>query len=98
MHCWHIITQSENILLTSQDFHLPGKKVLQSSDNHFEAVLIDVSEHPIERPKKTAKVLLRQKENTCAKNTGSSGEAKQKDSLYLYRQESQARFSVIQRK
>jgi hypothetical protein len=35
-------------------FHLPGKKSLLLKENHFEVVLIDVPESPVERPKKTA--------------------------------------------
>jgi len=31
---------------------LPGKKALQASDTVFEVVLVDVSEQPVERPKK----------------------------------------------
>jgi hypothetical protein len=54
MHCWRIITQTEKILLTAKDFHLPGKKVLPQVENHFEVIVVDVSEHPIERPKKNS--------------------------------------------
>lgn len=42
----------ENALIQSEQFHLPGKKVLQASDTVIEVVLIDVTEQPIERPKK----------------------------------------------
>jgi len=42
----------ENALVRSGKFRLPGKKVLQPSDTVFEVVLVDVSEQPIERPKK----------------------------------------------
>lgn len=47
------IQKVENTLVRSGKFRLPGKKVLQSSDTMFEVVLVDVSEQPIERPKKT---------------------------------------------
>ncbi len=46
------IQKVENALVRSGKFRLPGKKVLQSSDTIFEVVLVDVSEQPIERPKK----------------------------------------------
>jgi len=46
------IQKVENVLAHSGKFRLPGKKVLQSSDTVFEVVLVDVSEQPIERPKK----------------------------------------------
>ena len=46
------IRKVENALVRSGKFRLPGKKALQSSDTVFEVVLVDVSEQPIERPKK----------------------------------------------
>lgn len=46
------IQKVENALVRSGKFRLPGKKILQSSDTVFEVVLVDVSEQPIERPKK----------------------------------------------
>jgi hypothetical protein len=46
------IQKVENVLARSGKFRLPGKKMLQSSDTVFEVVLVDVSEQPIERPKK----------------------------------------------
>jgi len=42
----------EDVLVGSGKFRLPGKKALQPSDALFEVVLVDVSEQPIERPKK----------------------------------------------
>ena len=47
------IWKVENALVRSGKFRLPGKKALQASDTIFEVVLVDVSEQPIERPKKT---------------------------------------------
>ena len=46
------IQKVENILIKSRQFHLPGKKVFQSSDLEIEVVLIDATEQPVERPKK----------------------------------------------
>jgi len=46
------IRKVENTLVRSGKFRLPGKKTLQASDTVFEVVLVDVSEQPIERPKK----------------------------------------------
>jgi hypothetical protein len=34
---------------------LPGKKAIQTSDVDLEVVVVDVSEHEIERPKKNKK-------------------------------------------
>ena len=46
------IRKLEDALVRSGKFRLPGKKALQSSDTVFKVVLVDVSEQPIERPKK----------------------------------------------
>ena len=49
------IRKVENALVRSQKFRLPGKKALQPSDTVFEVILLDVSEQPVERPKKARK-------------------------------------------
>jgi len=46
------IRKVEDVLVRSKKFRLPGKKALQASDMVFEVVLVDVSEQPVERPKK----------------------------------------------
>jgi Helix-turn-helix of DDE superfamily endonuclease len=43
----------EDVLIKDKAFSLPGRKALLKTDNEFEIVLIDVTESPIERPKKT---------------------------------------------
>jgi hypothetical protein len=50
--CWRIVTNTEAILLASELFHLPGKKKLTGGGVLSEVVIVDVSESPIERPKK----------------------------------------------
>ncbi len=47
------INKVEDALMRSGEFRLPGKKVLQPSDTLIEVVVVDVSEQPIERPKKS---------------------------------------------
>ena len=47
------INKVEDALVRSGEFRLPGKKALQPSDTLIEVVLVDVSEQPIERPKKS---------------------------------------------
>jgi hypothetical protein len=47
------INKVEDALGRSSEFRLPGKKVLQPGDTLIEVVLVDVSEQPIERPKKS---------------------------------------------
>ena len=47
------IRKVEDVLIRSGEFRLPGKKALKSSDTVIEVVLIDATEQPIERPKKS---------------------------------------------
>jgi len=47
------IKKIENVLMKSGEFRLPGRKALQPSDTVIEVVLIDATEQPIERPKKS---------------------------------------------
>ena len=51
------IRKIEAVLIQSQQFHLPGKKTLQASETTFEIVVLDATEQPIERPKKTTQTL-----------------------------------------
>ena len=46
------IRKVEDALVRSKKFRLPGRKTLQTSETVFEVVLVDVSEQPVERPKK----------------------------------------------
>jgi hypothetical protein len=48
------IKRVENVLMKSGEFRLPGRKALQPSDTQIEVVLIDATEQPIERPKKSS--------------------------------------------
>ena len=49
-----IIQEMEAILIQDKRFHLPGKKALVQPENIFEVVLVDVTESPVERPKKNS--------------------------------------------
>ena len=51
----------ENVLIKDGTFALPGKKALLQSDTKFEVVLIDVTESPIERPKKDSGGVIQEK-------------------------------------
>jgi hypothetical protein len=59
-----IVRKVEDILVSSGQFRLPGKKTLQPSDLQIEVVLVDATEQPIERPKKSKNVI------TAAKRSG----------------------------
>ena len=62
------VKKYEKILIRAKEFHLPGKRQLYKTATSFEMVVIDATESPIERPKKTKVVLFRQKEKTFLKN------------------------------
>jgi hypothetical protein len=49
-----IIKEIESILIKDPRFHLPVKKSLLKEENQFEVVLIDVTESPVERPKRNS--------------------------------------------
>ena len=59
----------ENVLVKDGSFSLPKKRALQQEDLDVEVVLIDATECEIERPKKTKRMVFRQKEKTYNKNT-----------------------------
>ena len=52
---YRIIRKTEQTLSTSRAFTLPGKKKLAAVDTQIEVVVVDVTETPIERPKKNKK-------------------------------------------
>jgi len=52
--CWSTIRWIENALIQSGVFRLPGKKKLVEDGADFEVVLIDATETPVERPKKSS--------------------------------------------
>lgn len=50
--CYRNCRWVEDTLMKSKTFHLPGKKALYDEKMHEGCVLIDVTESPVERPKK----------------------------------------------
>ena len=52
-------------MIKDKRFHLPGKKVLK--ENTFEVVLVDVTESPVERPKKNNEKFTQVKRNGTLK-------------------------------
>jgi len=63
------VKKVENVLIQSKQFHLPGKKALQPSDTVIEIVLVDVTEQPIERPKKGSAGIIVAKEASHPEST-----------------------------
>jgi hypothetical protein len=51
------IQKIENALIKSEHFHLPGRKCLHSGGMELEIIVVDATEQPVERPKKTAGAL-----------------------------------------
>ncbi len=51
------IERVENALIKSGQFSLAGRKTLRD-DHSLEVVVVDIAESPVERPKKTANLLL----------------------------------------
>ena len=49
------MTRVENVLVQDGSFRLPGKKALLSPENAGRTFAVDVTESPIERPKKNKK-------------------------------------------
>lgn len=49
---YRIIKKTEEILIKSEIFSLPGKKTLRDEQGRFKVVIIDATEQPIERPKR----------------------------------------------
>lgn len=50
-----VIRRVEDILTKSRAFKLPGKKKLQLAHHEIEFIVVDVTETPVERPKKSKK-------------------------------------------
>lgn len=61
---YRIIRKIEDTLTKSRTFTLPGKKSLAYSDYQVQVVIVDVTESPIERPKKNKKGFIVEKRNS----------------------------------
>ena len=51
----------EDTLIKHPDFALPGRKALLKSDMEYDVVLIDATETPVERPKKSKSIFIQEK-------------------------------------
>ena len=59
--CYRNIRWVEDVLIKHPDFALPEHKALLKSNTSYEVVLIDATETPIERPKKTKSIFTQEK-------------------------------------
>jgi len=55
---YRLLKWVENVLIKDGTFSLPGRKALLKSDVEYEVVLIDVTETPIERPKRGKNITI----------------------------------------
>jgi hypothetical protein len=68
---FRIIKWVENTLIKDGTFSLPGRKALLKSDTQYEVVLIDATESPIERPKKSKNITTVARKSGHPKNADS---------------------------
>jgi hypothetical protein len=69
--CWRVVRDLEERLIKSGEFSLTRKQAL-ASDFEFQVVVADVSEHPIERPKKSNAATTQGKRNATLSRAKSS--------------------------
>ena len=53
-----LVRDVESVLIKSGKFSLPRKRVLYEADNEIELVIIDATESPIQRPKKSKETTI----------------------------------------
>lgn len=51
----------EDTLIKHPDFALPGRKALLKSDIEYDVILVDATETPIERPKKSKNIFIQER-------------------------------------
>ncbi len=86
----------ENTLAKSKVFRLPGRKAVAASERVFDVVLIDATETPIERPKKTKALLFGQEEAAHAENPARRRKIDTPHSLPRARKRTATRLPAVQ--
>ena len=82
--CCRTVHWVEKTLIASEVFHLPGRKALPGDAAAFEVFLVDATESPVERPKKTAPMLFRKEMVSYPENAGGRQQGNQTGHLYPY--------------
>ena len=82
--CCRTVHWVEKTLIASRLFHLPGRKALLENATAFEVFLVDATESPVERPKKTAPLLFRKEKAPHPENAGGRQQGNQADHLSPY--------------
>jgi hypothetical protein len=67
----------EDTLAKDKTFKLPGKKVLKKAEDAIQYIVVDVTESPIQRPKKGKKSIILEKKASYDKNSGNHRREKQ---------------------
>jgi len=93
---YRAIKRVEDVLTKSGAFSPPGKKALLRDGMDCEVVLVDATETPIERPKKTAQALFGQEEAARRENAGGGEEIRRADSLPGFRLQENPRLPALQ--
>ncbi|SPR09150.1 IS5 family transposase ISOt6 [Orientia tsutsugamushi] len=74
----------EDTLVKHPNFALPSRKTLMTSDMNYEVVLIDATETPIERLKKTKILLFKKEEKAYTKNSNSGRQENAPRTMYRF--------------
>jgi len=62
--CYKAIRFVEDTLIKDGTFSLPGRKALLKSDMEYEMILVDATESPIERPKKSKSTITQERKRS----------------------------------
>ena len=77
-----MVVRIENILIQSGLFSLPKKPQSSTGEVDWDVIVVDVTETPIERPKKAAQVLQRQEKASHVKNPNRRASGQSANSKY----------------
>jgi hypothetical protein len=69
----------EETLGKDRTFKLPGKRILKRAGDEIQYIVVDVTESPAQRPKKTKRVLSGEKEAAHDKDAGDNQPGRQED-------------------
>jgi hypothetical protein len=61
-----LIRKVETLLISSGQFSLPGKKQLYQNAEHWDVLVVDVTESPIERPQKNSALTTAARKSSIA--------------------------------
>jgi len=68
-----VVRDVESVLIKSGRFSLPSKRALYEADNEIEFVIIDATESPIQRPKKSKETTIQGKRNSICPERNTLG-------------------------